>query len=90
MSNDLGIAILNIKPLDQGTADSDRLRRVPISDPLRQPTLLVADPYGADKPDYVRNFIMVLHKYLFDLGAENIAVATPDRMKDILYPAPVF
>jgi hypothetical protein len=81
---------LNIKPLDHGTADSDRLRRVPISDPLRQSTLVVGAPYGSDMPDNVRNLITVMHKCQFDEGAENIAVGASERTKDIFYSAPIF
>ncbi|MBL4733186.1 MAG: LysR family transcriptional regulator [Rhizobiaceae bacterium] len=88
--NNLGISILNIRPALDTSPDSANLVRVPISDQLRQPTLLVADPYGDKKPDYVRSFIHVLYQYFVDLGPENFAVVLPEYSHDLIYPRPKF
>lgn len=42
--------------------EGPELRRIPISDDLRQPTLLVADPCGGDKPAYVKGLIRHLYQ----------------------------
>lgn len=88
VSNGLGASVLNIRPTVEASPDGAELRRVPISDSLRQPTLLVADPYGEQKPGYVRAFIMALHQYICDLGTENFTVAIPEHADGLIYPAP--
>ena len=63
--------------------------RVPISDPLRQPTLIVIDPYGDQKPAYVQSFIAMLFTHLQDLGPENFAVATPAMAQSLMIKPPL-
>ncbi|MGH1541925.1 MAG: LysR family transcriptional regulator [Arenicella sp.] len=86
VSNGLGMSILNIKPLD--SLEIDNIVRMPISDQLRQPTLLVVDPYEDQKPNYVREFIYTLYEYFTDIGPENLVVAMPEYRQDIIYPRP--
>ncbi|MCT7667465.1 LysR family transcriptional regulator [Shinella kummerowiae] len=88
VSNGLGISVLNIRPNKDASPDGLDLRRIPISDALRQPTLLVADPYGDSKPGYVREFIRNLHGYISDLGPENFAVFKAGAGADLIYPLP--
>lgn len=88
VSNGLGISVLHIRPNKDANPDGLDLRRIPISDALRQPTLLVADPYGDSKPGYVKDFIRNLHEYLTELGPENFSVVRAGSGADLLYPAP--
>ena len=88
VSSGLGASILNIRPTLESSPDSPDLRRIPISDKLRQPTLLVADPYGESKPVYVRSFIHILHQYFAELGPERFAVASKEFAKDLIFPRP--
>lgn len=88
VANGLGVSVLNIRPSKEASPDSAELKRVPISDPLRQPTLLVADPYGDRKPAYVRSFIETLYQYIVDLGPKNFAVVKKEFAKDLIYPRP--
>ena len=90
VSNGFGASVLNIRPGREASPDGVDLRRVPISDPLRQPTLMVFDPYGDQKPQYVRSFILILHQYLEDLGSENFAVAKKEYSGDLLSPKPAW
>ena len=85
VANGLGVSVLNIRPHHEASPDSDKLLRRPISDPLRQPTLVVADPYGPQKPAYVTAFIETLHRYLIELGPKNFAVA-PANVSELIYP----
>jgi len=88
VANGFGVSILNMRPHEEASPDSPVLRRLPISDPLRQPTLIVADPYGPQKPGYVRAFIDTLYQYVLDLTPEKLTVVKPEFAKDLLYPRP--
>lgn len=88
VSNGLGVSVLNIKPNRDASPDGPELRRIPISDDLRQPTLLVADPYGDNKPAYVKALIRHLYHYISELGPSNFAVFKPGQGHDLIYPAP--
>ena len=88
VANGLGVSVLNIRPSKEASPDSKELRRVPISDPLKQPTLIVADPYGDQKPAYVRSFIRTLYRYLIELGPRNFAVVKQEFAKDLIYSRP--
>ena len=86
--NGLGISVLNMRPHQLASPDHDALIRLPISDPLRQPTLVVIDPYGDQKPAYVQAFIAMLFAHLQELGPENFAVALPAIAKTLLMKPP--
>lgn len=88
VANGLGVSVLNIKPSNEASPDGPELRRIPISDDLRQPTLLVVDPYGDNKPAYVKGFIRHLHRYIVELGPANFAVFRPGQGDGLIYPAP--
>lgn len=90
VSNGLGISVLNIRPNKEASPDGPELRRIPISDLLRQPKLVVVDPYGDNKPAYVKGFIRNLHQYILELGPTNFAVIKPGQSHDLVYPAPRF
>lgn len=86
VANGLGVSVLNIRPNDATVRDSELVRRVPIADKLWQPTLLVADPYGDNKPGYVRHFIAHLHGFLESLGRNRFAVVPENYPDTLLYP----
>lgn len=88
VANGLGVAILNMRPQEEASPDSPRLKRLPIADPLKQPSLIVADPYGHHKPQYVRAMIDTLYQYILDLGPEKFAVVKPEYAKDLIYQRP--
>ncbi|SLN62048.1 HTH-type transcriptional regulator GltC [Roseovarius albus] len=88
VSNGLGVSILNIKPTPETIPDNDNLARVPLLERLREPTLLVADPYGDQKPASVAAFISVLHQYITELGPNQFAVVKPEDAKSLMFPAP--
>lgn len=85
VASGLGASLLNIRP-SETSPDTENIVRVPISDPLKQPTLMVANPYGQLKPDYVQHFIDVVYDYFLELGSENFAVVVPENAKDLMYP----
>jgi len=88
VSNGLGVSVLNIRPNREASPDGPELRRIPISDRLRQPTLLAADPYGENKPAYVKAFIRNLHHYMEELGPANFAVVPSGQGEDLMFPPP--
>lgn len=87
VANDLGASMLNIRPA-RSSPDTEGLVRLPISDKLKQLTLMVADPYGDQKPEYVRTFIRTLYQYFAEIGPENFAVVEPKNVDGLLYPEP--
>lgn len=88
VSNGLGVSVLNIRPNSEASPDGPELRRIPISDSLRQPKLVVVDPYGDNKPAYVKGFIRNLHQYILELGPTNFAVIQEGHGDDLIYPSP--
>ncbi|MEL6203074.1 MAG: LysR family transcriptional regulator [Pseudomonadota bacterium] len=88
VADGLGASILNIRPAESGR-DSDSLVRIPISDEIRPPSLVIADPYGEHKPEYVRSFIGVLYRYFVNLGPEKFAVTEKGKAYNLLFPAPM-
>ncbi|RWI46334.1 MAG: LysR family transcriptional regulator [Mesorhizobium sp.] len=88
VSNGFGVSVLNIRPNREASPDGADLRRIPTSDALRQPTLLVVDPYGENKPAYVKAFIRNLYCYLEELGPDKFAVFPMGRGADLMFPPP--
>ncbi len=88
VSSGLGMSVLNVRPVGLISPDSANLVRVPISDQLRQPTLLVADPYGERKPAYVKSFISHLHQFFADTGPDKFAVTLPQYSHGLLSNPP--
>lgn len=86
--NGLGISLMNMRPHSEASPDSQQLIRVPISDPLRQPTLIVADLYGDQKPGYVRSFIRTLYQYVAEVGPRNLAVVLDGYADGLLHRPP--
>ena len=84
----LGISVLNIRPSSHSSPDNEELIRLPIADKLKAPTLMVADPYGPQKPRYVTAFIHTLYQYFCDIGPEGFSVTQPEYTKELLYPRP--
>lgn len=52
-----GVSVGNTSPLSAADHEVDGIVRLPLLDKLPPPTLVIADAYGADKPDFVRAFI---------------------------------
>lgn len=90
VSSGFGVSILNIRPSSGTSPDSLDIKRIPISDKLKQPTLLVADPYGDRKPKYVRSFIHLLHRYFVELSPERFAVVKKEYSEGLIHPKPDF
>lgn len=90
VSQGLGVSLLNSRPAPQLSPDGPFVARVPLSEPLKQPTLLAVDPYQDRKPASVAAFITELHCYLSDIGPENFAVVEPRYAGNLLFPAPKF
>lgn len=86
--NGLGVSVLNMRPHQLASPDHESLVRIPISDPLRQPTLIVIDPYGDQKPAYVQSFIAMIFAHLQHLGPENFAVTTPEMAQSLMMKPP--
>ncbi|WP_127115826.1 LysR family transcriptional regulator [Shimia sediminis] len=87
VASGLGASLLNICP-SEASPDTDNIVRLPISDQLLQPTLVVANPYGPLKPDYVSHFIAIVYDYFLQLGPENFAVVVPEFGDNMMYPDP--
>jgi DNA-binding transcriptional LysR family regulator len=87
--NGLGVSVLNMRPHQLASPDHETLIRLPISDPLRQPTLIVIDPYGDHKPAYVQSFIAMLFAHLQELGPSNFAVTLPAMAHGLICKPPL-
>ncbi|MFK8077165.1 MAG: LysR family transcriptional regulator [Granulosicoccus sp.] len=87
VANGIGASMLNIRPA-KTSPDNPNVIRIPISDELRQPTLMVVDPYGDSKPEYVKSFVRSLYDYIADLGPSGFAVVQKNREGDLLYDRP--
>ncbi|KGT73216.1 transcriptional regulator [Bradyrhizobium japonicum] len=74
-----GASVLNMPPLGHACPDGAALIRLPISDDLPAPTVVIADVYGSNKPEYVRLLIEVICGFFRDLGPRNFAIATPKQ-----------
>lgn len=74
-----GSAILNMRPIGQTNPDSPTLVRVPLTDDLPAPTLLIADLYGAMKPRGLQRLIGEFVSLFRDGDPEDFAVVTPQR-----------
>ncbi len=79
-----GIAILNMRPLGPAHADSPRVVRIPLSDPLPAPVLQIVDAYGPDKPRAIRRLSEIFCAMFRDGGPDRFAVVTPER-RDTLF-----
>ena len=88
VANGLGVSIANMRPLAEASPDGPYLRRIPISDSLTHPTLTVSDPYGSQKPAYVKAFIQTLYQFILDAGPRNVAVIQDQYLGSIMYPRP--
>ncbi|MET3996301.1 DNA-binding transcriptional LysR family regulator [Bradyrhizobium sp. S3.9.2] len=71
-----GVSVLNMPPLGHASPDGTELIRLPITDDLPAPTLVIADVYGSNKPEYVRVLIEVIREFFRDLGPHGFAIAT--------------
>lgn len=88
--NDIGVSIMNFKPNEESSPDNQSLRRIPIIDAALQPSVVVMDPYGNNKPSYVKAFINTLHNYITELGPNNFAVSNQKNKQNLIFPAPEF
>lgn len=81
-----GFSVLNMRPIGQGSPDSSDLVRKPLTEILPAPQLTIADRYGEAKPSFLRRFTQLAQQFFRELGPAHFAVATPDRMDDLLPP----
>lgn len=88
VASGLGMSVLNVRPMAGTSPDSSNLVRLPLSDRLRQPKLLVADLYGDAKPMRVRNFIRTLYDHYAEAGPARFAVALPETYGQLLCDPP--
>ena len=79
-----GFSILNMRPISPNNADSARVVRIPLSDPLPAPVLQIVDVYGAEKPRSIRRLSEVFQSLFRDGDPERFAVVTPER-RDTLF-----
>ena len=83
VASGFGSALLNMRPIGEANADSPLLVRVPLSDDLPAPTLLIADLYGAMKPKGLRRVIDIIVSLFAGSDPRTFAVATPERLKSL-------
>ncbi|MFO0407881.1 MAG: LysR family transcriptional regulator [Labrys sp. (in: a-proteobacteria)] len=86
VSQGLGVSVLNSRPASGASPDGPNILRLPLTEQLKQPTLMVVDPYDDRKPVNVTAFIRALHHYIAEVGPENFAVVAPSRARDLLFP----
>lgn len=70
VSAGFGVSVLNMRPFEKSCKDPEGLIRLPISDPLNHPTLIVADIYGNKKPSYIVKLIDTIDHYFKEIGPE--------------------
>lgn len=63
-----GVSVGNTSPLSAADHEVDGIVRLPILDKLLPPTLVIADVYGTEKPDFVRSFIDTAQELLHGSG----------------------
>jgi len=81
-----GAALLNMRPLIREFASEPGIRRVPISDELPAPALIVADIYGRQKPSLVKGLTDTLRAFFAELGPAGYAVTLPEREAGLIDP----
>ncbi len=84
ISSGFGMSLLNMRPLNQLRTDGPNIVRRPILDDLPPAKLIIADPYGSQKPYFLSAFIDVFRKFFRDLGPSRFAVSTHDREAHLL------
>ncbi|MDH6266146.1 DNA-binding transcriptional LysR family regulator [Rhizobium sp. SG_E_25_P2] len=84
VASNLGMSILNMRPIGRATADGPAILRKPILDDLPPPTLIIADMYGSMKPLFLRVFIDVFRSFFQKLGPEKFAVTIKEKHKTLL------
>ena len=78
-----GVSILNMRPTGHAMADAPHLVRRPLIDAFPAPHLVVADIYGASKPQFVKTLTQMLRQYFLALGPTGFALTTPERSKGL-------
>ncbi|MFN7004602.1 MAG: LysR family transcriptional regulator [Roseinatronobacter sp.] len=78
-----GAAVLNMCPVGETSPDSPLLRRIPLSDDLPAPVLLIADLYGDLKPKSVSLLIESFVNLFTRDYRESFAVVTPDKRQTL-------
>ncbi|CEJ13480.1 HTH-type transcriptional regulator CysB [bacterium YEK0313] len=63
-----GVSVGNTSPLSIAEHEDDGIVRLQLVDKLVSPTLVIADGYGADKPDFVRSFITTAQELFLNSG----------------------
>ncbi len=74
VADGFGFAVLNMRPTTAFSADSAFVVRRPIVDRIPRPKLIVADIYGAQKPEFVSSFIEATRAYFAGMPRAAFAV----------------
>jgi DNA-binding transcriptional LysR family regulator len=78
VSSGFGVSVLNMKPFEASSKDPENLIRLPISDALPHPTLIVADTYGKRRPKYISYLIEVIDDYFHQLEPDLYSFMAPN------------
>lgn len=90
VANGLGFSIVNFKPSHESSPDNPNLNRIPLSNAALEPKIVIIDPYGNNKPAYVKEFIAAFYSYIVELGPDNFSVSNQKNKQDLIFPAPKF
>lgn len=72
-----GISVLNMRPSLGIVSDLNGVVRRPLIDALPQPTLVVAEGYGAQKPEYTHYFIQTVREFFEAHGLPLVSMPFP-------------
>lgn len=73
-----GVAMMNISPIGDSFAADPRLVRLPFSEDLPRPMLVLADSYGSSKPLFLRQFIEVAKAFFREAGRKHFIFPIED------------
>ncbi|MGR6432994.1 LysR family transcriptional regulator [Rhizobium sp. PAMB 3174] len=85
IANGMGFSLLNTIPRNDFSRDRAHIVRVPLTDQLPAPKVIVADLYGHRKPAHVTMFIEILKDYFSHLP--RVGIGTPSGRQEPQSPA---
>lgn len=86
VASGFGASILNMRPLMRGLSTEPGLKRLPLTDDLAAPALIIADIYGRQKPSFVKGLTETMRRFFADLGPHRFAVTLPEREAGLMVP----
>ena len=78
------MSVLNMRPIDICSSDCPSLMRHPLKGKLAPPELVVADIYGANKPQYFHTLIDAARAYFGSIGPSGFAMSIAERHNELL------